>query len=668
MYCVKTVTPTLTWVGGNDRRLAMFEGVYSVPAGVSYNSYVLMDDKIAIFDTVDKAVGDVFFSNLEYTLKGRSPDYLVVHHMEPDHSATMEQLVLRYPDIKIVCNAKIHTMIKQFFNFDIDSRVVIVNEGDTLSLGQHTLRFINAPMVHWPEVMMTYEESEGILFSADAFGHFGAINGAIFADEVDFERDYMDEARRYYANIVGKYGAQVMNVLKAAEKLDIKLLCPLHGFVWRKNIASFVDKYKKWATYTPEVQGVLIAYASIYGNTENAAEILSSQLREKGIETKMYDVSVTPASDIISDAFKYSHLVFASATYNAGVFVTMEALLHDLAAHSLKNRTIGFIQNGSWAASSGKLMREILAKLPNTTFIEDIPYVKSSVKEDSLASITALANRIAEDFPAKEEVARGDVDGAAMHKLSYGLFALFTNDGKRDNACIVNTAMQISSSPMTISVCVNKANYTCETIQKTGIFNVSVLDESVPFEIFKRFGFASGRDTDKLSDFDDVMRSENMLLHLDRYTNAFMSGKVIKEVDCGTHILFIAEVTEAQTFKKGGNSVTYAYYFANIKPKAPAAPAPAKETTEKVIVGWECKICGYVYEGAELPADYVCPLCKHPASDFTPIYGKKKEEEKKIVGWVCKICGYVYDGAELPADFVCPLCKHPASDFEPIWG
>ena len=621
MYCVKTITPSLTWVGGNDRRLAMFEGVYSVPAGVSYNSYVLMDEKIAIFDTVDKAVSGVFFENLEHVLGDKKPDYLIVHHMEPDHSATISDLLLRYPNIKIVCNAKISTMLKQFFSFDVDSCVVVVNEGDTLSLGEHTLKFINAPMVHWPEVMMSYEEKEGILFSADAFGHFGAINGAIFADEVDFDRDYMDEARRYYTNIVGKYGAQVMNVLKAASTLDIKMICPLHGFVWKKNFASFIDKYKKWASYTPETQGVMIAYASIYGNTENAAEILSSKLRDMGIETKMYDVSVTPASDIVSDAFKYSHLVFASPTYNAGVFVTMEALLHDLAAHGLKNRTIGFIQNGSWAASSGKLMREILSKLPDTTFIEDIPYVKSSVKDDSYNSIVALANRIAEDFPKKEEVATGEIQAASMHKLTYGLFALFTNDGVRDNACIVNTVMQISSSPMTVSVCVNKANYTCETIQKTGIFNASVLDESVPFEIFKRFGFASGRDTDKLSDFDDVMRSENMLLHLDRYTNAFISGKVIQEIDCGTHILFIAEVTEAKTFKNGGKSVTYAYYFENIKPKAPVQTAPVEEKKEKKIVGWVCKICGYVYEGAELPADYVCPLCKHPASDFEPIYG-----------------------------------------------
>ncbi len=623
MYCVKSITPSLTWVGGNDRRLAMFEGVYSVPAGVSYNSYVLKDEKIAIFDTVDKAVSGLYFENLAYVLGDREPDYLIVHHMEPDHSATIGDIVIRYPNVKIVCNSKILAMIKQFFTFDIDSRAVVVNEGDTLCLGAHTLHFINAPMVHWPEVMMSYEESEGILFSADAFGHFGAMNGALFADEVDFDRDYMDEARRYYTNIVGKYGAQVMNVLKAASALDIKMICPLHGFVWRKNIASFIDKYIKWATYTPEVQGVLIAYASIYGNTENAAEILSASLRDKGIETKMYDVSVTPASDIVSDAFKYSHLVFAAPTYNAGVFVTMEALLHDIAAHSLKNRTIGFIQNGSWAATSGKLMREILAKLGNTTFIDDVPYVKSSVNDDSRAAILALANRIAQDFPRTEEIVCGEIDVSSMHKLTYGLFALFTNDGVKDNACIVNTVTQLTSSPLTVSVCVNKANYTCEVIQKTGKFNASVLDESVPFDVFKRFGFASGRDSDKLEGFDDVMRSENMLLHLDRYTNAFISGRVINQIDCGSHILFIAEVTEAKTFGDG-KAVTYAYYFDNIKPKAKLEAAPAEEKadeSEKKIVGWVCKICGYVYEGAELPADFVCPLCKHPASDFEPIYG-----------------------------------------------
>ena len=617
MYCVKKLNESLSWIGANDRRLAMFEGVYSVPNGVSYNSYILKDEKIAVFDTVDKAVAGIYFENLSHELGEKSPDYLIVHHMEPDHSATLSDFVLRYPDTKIVCNAKILAMIKQFFDFDIDSRSILVKEGDTLSLGQHTLTFINAPMVHWPEVMMSFEVSQGILFSADAFGHFGALNGAIFADEVDFERDYMDEARRYYTNIVGKYGAQVMAVLKKASSLDIKMICPLHGFVWRKNLKEILDKHLLWATYTPEKQGVMIAYASIYGNTENAAEILSSTLREKGIETCMFDVSVSPASDIVSASFKYSHLVFASPTYNAGIFVSMEDVLRDVAAHGIKNRTVAFIQNGSWAPASGKLMREIMEKLPGIKIIDNIPYVKSSVKSDSYESIMTLAHTIAADFTPEKKVV-GEIDTSSMHKLSYGLFALFTNDGNRDNACIVNTVSQVSSSPLTISVFVNKANYSCESIQKSGKFNVSVLDTSADFEnIFKRFGFASGRDTDKLAGFESVAASANGLKYLTENSCAYMSARVINTVDCGTHVAFFAEVTEAKVLDST-EPVTYAYYFANIKPKAPKKQND--EAKEKKIVGWVCKICGYVHEDANLPDDFVCPWCKHPASDFEPIY------------------------------------------------
>ena len=395
MFCVRKINDSLTWVGGNDRRLAMFEGVYSVPYGVSYNSYVLEDEKIAVFDTVDKAVSRVFFENLEHVLGDRSPDYLVVHHMEPDHAATMGEFVRRYPDVKIVCNAKIATMIKQFFDFDIDSCAHIVNEGDVLELGAHKLTFVNAPMVHWPEVMMSYEMTDGILFSADAFGHFGALNGAIFADEVDFDRDYLEEARRYYTNIVGKYGMQVEAALKKAAALDIKLLCPLHGFVWRENIGYFVEKYTRWASYTPEVTGVVIAYASVYGNTENAAEILSTMLREKGIKTVMFDVSVTPASEIISAIFKYSHVVFASTTYNAGIFVNMESLLYDVVAHNIKKRTVAFIENGSWAPTSGKQMRELVSKIKDTVMIENGVTVRSAVKKTTLDELSALADAIA---------------------------------------------------------------------------------------------------------------------------------------------------------------------------------------------------------------------------------------------------------------------------------
>lgn len=395
MHCLKKITDNLTWVGGNDRRLAMFEGVYSVPDGVSYNSYLMMDEKTVLFDTVDKAVSRVFFENLTEVLGERTLDYLVVHHMEPDHSFTLEEVVLRYPNLKIICNAKILTMIKQFFDFDIDSRAIIVKEGDEISVGKHQLKFYMAPMVHWPEVMMTYESTEGILFSADAFGCFGALNGAVFADEVDFQQNYMEEARRYYANIIGKYGAQVQAVLKKIVPLEIRLLCPLHGFVWRKDIDIYIEKYDRWSSYTPEEEGVVIAYASIYGNTENAAEILASRLWDIGIKAIMFDVSVTHASDIITAAFRYSHLVFASTTYNNGIFVSMEALIFDIVAHNLQNRTVAIIENGSWAPNSGKLIRAELEKCKNMNILDNQVSIKSTLKKQQLSELDAIVDAIA---------------------------------------------------------------------------------------------------------------------------------------------------------------------------------------------------------------------------------------------------------------------------------
>ncbi len=394
MYCYRKVTDDLYWIGGNDRRLALFEGVYQIPRGVSYNSYLLMDEKTVLLDTVDKAVKGVFFENIEKVLDGRKLDYLVVHHMEPDHSEAIWEVVMRYPEVKIVCNAKIAQMMKQFFSFDVDARVVLVKEGDTFHTGKHNLVFVSAPMVHWPEVMVSYDTTDKILFSADAFGTFGALNGALFADEVDFPRDYLDEARRYYTNIVGKYGVQVQALLKKAATLDIQMICPLHGFVWRKDISWYLDKYMHWSSYTPEEQGVVIAYASIYGNTANAADLLACRLRERGVRTEVFDVSVTPASEIIAAAFKYSHLVFAAPTYNSGVFVTMEALLMDLAEHNIQNRTVAFMENGTWAATSARQMGAMLEKCKNLTVLEQKVTIKSSLKEQQMAEIEALADAL----------------------------------------------------------------------------------------------------------------------------------------------------------------------------------------------------------------------------------------------------------------------------------
>ena len=398
MYCTKNIASDLVWVGANDRRLAMFEGVYSVPAGVSYNSYLLTDEKTVLFDTVDKAVGRIFFENLEHGLGGRTLDYLIVHHMEPDHSATLSELLLRHPETTVVCNDKTAVMIAQFFGPGAAGRMQLVKEGDTLSTGAHELTFYMAPMIHWPEVMMTYDKTAHTLFTADAFGVFGALNGAIFADEVDFERDYLKEARRYYTNIVGKYGMQVQNLFRKIADLDIRMLCPLHGFVWRRDIEYFFKKYNLWSTYTPEEKGVMIAYASIYGNTENAAEILSSKLRERGVRTVMYDVSVTPASEIIAECFRRSHLVFASSTYNGGVFVTMDELLRDIAAHNLQKRTVAFMENGTWAPVSARQMTAIFAPLKNMTVLEQSISIRSSLTEGQLAEIEALADVLAKDI------------------------------------------------------------------------------------------------------------------------------------------------------------------------------------------------------------------------------------------------------------------------------
>lgn len=399
MYCIRNVTPDLLWVGGDDRRLAMFEGVYSVPDGVSYNSYLLLDEKTVLFDTVDHAVEKVFLENVEHGLGERSLDYLVIHHMEPDHSATMKAIFAIYPDVTVVCNKKIQGMINQFFGENVVKNYLLVGEGDTLETGKHKLTFLMAPMVHWPEVMVSYDLTDKILFSADAFGTFGALNGALFADEVDFFGDYLGEARRYYTNIVGKYGTQVQALLKKAATVEIEMICPLHGFVWRRNIGDYIEKYRQWSSYEPEVTGVMIAYASVYDNTENAANILACKLREKGIKTKVFDVSVTASSEIVAAAFEYSHLVFASTTYNAGIFISMDELLRDIASHNLQNRTVAFIENGSWAATSGKLMREIIGGLKNMNILESTVSIKSFLKESQLAEIDALADAIAETMP-----------------------------------------------------------------------------------------------------------------------------------------------------------------------------------------------------------------------------------------------------------------------------
>ena len=397
MHCEARIGKDLYWVGGNDRRLNLFENVYPLTNGVSYNSYVVLDEKTVLLDTADRAIEELFVENITAVLDGRTLDYIVVNHMEPDHAATLANICNRWPEARIVVNAKSAAMVSQFFGDGLKERFHLVKEGDALVTGRHTFRFFTAPMVHWPEVMVSYDETDKVLFSADAFGTFGAVSGFLFADEIDFERDWLDEARRYYTNIVGKYGAPVQALLKKVSGLDIAMICPLHGPIWRENIGWFVDKYQKWSTYTPEEEGVLVAYASIYGHTENAAEVLARALREAGVKkVAVYDVSVTHSSYILSEAFRFGKWALLSSTYNAGLFPAMETLLSDIKAHALRDRTVALVENGSWAAVSGKLMRDELSGLKNVNVLEESVSIRSAVTEDNRAALVELAKKLAE--------------------------------------------------------------------------------------------------------------------------------------------------------------------------------------------------------------------------------------------------------------------------------
>ena len=395
MYCTRNITDDIFWVGGSDRRLALFENLFPIPRGVSYNSYLIMDEKTALVDTVDSSITRQFLENVYHVLNGRPLDYLIVNHMEPDHCANIDELVLRFPDLKVVGNAKTLAFISQFYDLDLEGRTVTVKEGDTLPLGAHTLQFFLAPMIHWPEVMVTYEQKEKILFSADAFGSFGAINGNLFNDEINFDRDWLSDARRYYTNIVGKYGPQVQAALKKLSGLEINMICPLHGPVWRSNLGYLLDKYGKWSTYEPEDKAVAMFYGSMYGDTENAVNILASMLAEAGVkDIAVYDVSSTHVSTLIAETFRCSHIVLAAPTYNMGIYPAMQNFLHDMKALNVQNRTAAIIENGTWAPVSGKLMREVLGEMKNMRILEPALTVKSAVKSGNLESLSALKDAL----------------------------------------------------------------------------------------------------------------------------------------------------------------------------------------------------------------------------------------------------------------------------------
>ena len=593
------VTDTVRYIGVNDHAIDLFEGQYVVPNGMAYNSYVMMDKKIAVFDTVDARFKHEWLDNLENALEGRKPDYLIVQHMEPDHSANIMTFATQYPNAKIVASNKAFTMMKNFFGTDFADRHVVVGEGDTLELGEHTLAFVTAPMVHWPEVLMTYDAKDKILFSADGFGKFGAL---------DAEEDWACEARRYYFGIVGKYGAQVQAVLKKAANLDIQTICPLHGPVLKENLGYYLNLYQTWSSYGVESEGVFIAYTSVYGNTKKAVELLADKLKAKGCpKVSVADLAREDMAEAVEDAFRYGKLVIASTTYNADVFPFMRTFLEHLVERGYKKRTIGIIENGSWAPMAAKTMKAILEPCKDLKFTDAQVKIMSAMNDENKQQIDAMAEELCAEYEARNSETANKNDLTALFNIGYGLYVVTSNDGKKDNGCIVNTVSQLTSQPNRIAVCINKQNYTHHVVKSSGIMNVNCLSTEAPFSVFENFGFQSGRTVDKFANCTP-MRSDNGLVFLPHYINSFLSLKVEDYMDLGTHGMFICSVTEARVINRV-ETMTYTYYQKNVKPK------PQTEGKK----GWVCKICGYVYEGDELPEDFICPLCKHGAADFEPI-------------------------------------------------
>ena len=588
------ISNDIHYIGVNDHRIDLFEGQYDVPNGMAYNSYVILDDKVAVFDTVDAAFTHQWMDNLQAALQGRTPDYLIIQHMEPDHSANIHRFADAYPDAVIVATAKAFQMMGQFFGTDYAHRRLVVSEGDTLPLGKHVLTFITAPMVHWPEVMVTYDATDRVLFSADGFGKFGAL---------DAEEDWACEARRYYFGIVGKYGAQVQALLKKAAALDMAVICPLHGPVLTENLGYYIDLYNTWSSYQPEEEGVVIAYTSIYGNTKKAVMQLAESLRQNGCpKVVVNDLARCDMHEAVEDAFRYSQLVLATTTYNADVFPFMREFIHHLTERNFQNRKVAFIENGSWAPMAAKVMRGMLEGCKNLTFADITVKILSALSDDSRQQLADLSAELCRDYTAAEKQ-----DMQALFNIGYGLYVVTCNDGIKDNGLIVNTVTQVTNTPNRVAVTINKECYSHHVIRQTGKMNVNCLTTAAPFKVFEIFGFVSGRNVDKFAD-GTPHRADNGLAVLPRYINSYLSLEVEDYVDLDTHGMFICSVTQAQVINDE-ETMTYTYYYDHVKPKP--------ETAGKK--GYVCKICGYVYEGDPLPADFICPLCKHGADDFEPI-------------------------------------------------
>ncbi len=593
------ITQDIKYVGVNDHEVDLFEGQYLVPNGMAYNSYVVLDQKVTVFDTVDAHFTHQWLDNLEGAFGGRRPDYLIIQHMEPDHAGSIASFMQTYKDTTIVSSEKAFAMMGQFFGDDFADRRMIVKEGDTLNTGKHTFAFVAAPMVHWPEVIVTYDAADKVLFSADGFGKFGAL---------DVEEDWDCEARRYYIGIVGKYGAQVQALLKKAAGLDIQIICPTHGPVLKENLGHYIKKYDLWSSYTPESEGIVIAYTSIYGNTKKAVEQFAEKLRQKGCpKVVIHDLARTDMAEAVEDAFRYNKLVLATTTYNAEIFPFMREFITHLTERNFQNRTVALIENGSWAPMAAKVMKGMLEKSKKLTLAEPVVTIRSALNAESGEKLEALAANLCQDYLARQDDTADKHDLTALFNIGYGLYVITSSDGKKDNGLIVNTVTQVTNTPNRIAVCINKDNYSHHVIKQTGIMNINCLSQDAPFSVFQNFGFQSGRSADKFAG-QEILRSDNGLAFLPMYINSFMSLKVDDYVDLDTHGMFICSVTESRVISHV-ETMTYTYYQQNVKPRP--------ETEGKK--GWVCKVCGYVYEGDELPEDFVCPLCKHGAADFERI-------------------------------------------------
>ena len=594
------ITDDILYVGVNDHKVDLFEGQYMVPNGMAYNSYVIKDEKIAVMDTVDANFTHEWLDNIATVLNGAKPDYLIIQHMEPDHSANIHNFMKVYPDTTIVANAKTFGMMENFFrDMPLEGRKLEVENGGTLSLGRHTLTFVFAPMVHWPEVMVTYDSTDKVLFAADGFGKFGAL---------DADEPWDDEARRYFIGIVGKYGMQVQKLLKVAATLDIQTICSLHGPVLKENLGHYIEKYDVWSSYSVEEEGIMIAYTSVYGNTKKAVEILADKLRDKGCpKVVVYDLARCDMSQAVADAFRYGKLILATTTYNAEIYPFMRTFIEHLTERNYQNRTIGLIENGSWAPLAAKIMKGMFEKSKKITWLENTVRILSSLSAENMDELEGMANELCEEYIARAGEVEKKVDPTALFRIGYGLYVVTSNDGKKDNGLIVNTVIQLTDQPNRVAVNINKENYSHHVIKQTGVMNVNCLSVEAPFQVFENFGFQSGRQADKFAGWE-TPRSENGLVILPKYINAFMSLKVEQYVDLGTHGMFICSVTEARVINKK-DTMTYTYYQENVKPK------PQTEGKK----GFVCTVCGYIYEGDVLPDDFICPLCKHGVADFVPI-------------------------------------------------